>query len=187
MKISILSIAIISAFSTSAVQAGNIDPVMPGHQHAYNPDGEFGTINNPPGQTYYSDFYFTLEKLVELSVSAGVNSNNAMASNNNTFSLYTYNEPSIMVYGGAQMSHVSSISPVLLGNFSYGTLSTPHNFGVVGPGAYFYELTGSNKGMGTDQVAFQSHVTPVPEPETYAMLFAGLGVLGFVASRRNNN
>jgi hypothetical protein len=27
-------------------------------------------------------------------------------------------------------------------------------------------------------------VTPVPEPETYAMLLAGLGLIGFTASRR---
>jgi hypothetical protein len=28
------------------------------------------------------------------------------------------------------------------------------------------------------------NVTPVPEPETYAMLLAGLGIMGFVAGRR---
>ncbi|WP_374049964.1 FxDxF family PEP-CTERM protein [Nitrosomonas sp. sh817] len=27
-------------------------------------------------------------------------------------------------------------------------------------------------------------VTPVPEPETYAMLLAGLGLVGFMARRR---
>ena len=31
---------------------------------------------------------------------------------------------------------------------------------------------------------FTSPVTPVPEPETYAMLLAGLGLLGFAARRR---
>lgn len=30
----------------------------------------------------------------------------------------------------------------------------------------------------------QLKITPVPEPETYAMLMAGLGVMGFVARRR---
>ncbi len=33
-------------------------------------------------------------------------------------------------------------------------------------------------------VATMSSVTPVPEPETYAMLLAGLGLIGFTASRR---
>jgi len=30
-------------------------------------------------------------------------------------------------------------------------------------------------------------VSPVPEPETYAMLLAGLGLIGFIALRRNQN
>jgi Ni/Co efflux regulator RcnB len=31
---------------------------------------------------------------------------------------------------------------------------------------------------------FQGQVAPVPEPSTYALMLAGLGVLGFVARRR---
>jgi hypothetical protein len=30
-------------------------------------------------------------------------------------------------------------------------------------------------------------LAPIPEPETYAMLVAGLGVIGFKARRRKNN
>ena len=29
--------------------------------------------------------------------------------------------------------------------------------------------------------------TPVPEPETYAMILAGLGLMGFMARRRKQN
>ncbi|MEO6746456.1 MAG: FxDxF family PEP-CTERM protein, partial [Caldimonas sp.] len=35
--------------------------------------------------------------------------------------------------------------------------------------------------------AFESanfSITPIPEPETYALMMAGLGVMGFVARRR---
>lgn len=32
----------------------------------------------------------------------------------------------------------------------------------------------------------QSAVTPVPEPETYAMMLGGLGLVGFIARRRKN-
>jgi len=35
-----------------------------------------------------------------------------------------------------------------------------------------------------DAVVMLESVTPVPEPETYAMLLAGLGLMGFVARRR---
>ena len=33
----------------------------------------------------------------------------------------------------------------------------------------------------------QLYITPVPEPETYAMLLAGLGLMGFVARRRRSH
>ncbi len=44
-------------------------------------------------------------------------------------------------------------------------------------------LNGFEVAEGGGSINFLS-VTPVPEPETYAMLIAGLGLVGFVASRR---
>lgn len=51
-------------------------------------------------------------------------------------------------------------------------------FGSVGAG-----LPGMVTGLKLDNVAITA-VSPVPEPESYAMLVAGLGVLGFVSRRR---
>jgi hypothetical protein len=39
--------------------------------------------------------------------------------------------------------------------------------------------------VGIDNVSL--NVTPVPEPESYAMLLAGLGLLGGIVARRRNN
>lgn len=39
--------------------------------------------------------------------------------------------------------------------------------------------------LGQDGYRLQVAVAPVPEPETYAMLLAGLGLLGFAARRKN--
>lgn len=50
----------------------------------------------------------------------------------------------------------------------------------IGSNAINYSLTSAS---GTDWS--KSFITPVPEPETYAMLLAGLGLLGFAARRRN--
>jgi hypothetical protein len=50
----------------------------------------------------------------------------------------------------------------------------------VGLAAAASDATG---GLETFYVANSSTVTPVPEPGTYAMLLAGLGVMGFVARR----
>lgn len=61
----------------------------------------------------------------------------------------------------------------LSGNTSYKLF-----FGSVGAG-----LPGLVTGMELDNVSITA-VTPVPEPESYAMLVAGLGVLGFMSRRR---
>lgn len=55
--------------------------------------------------------------------------------------------------------------------------------GGAGSGQYSFDLytNGSNQDY---LVATMASVTPVPEPETYAMLLAGLGLIGFTAKRR---
>ena len=61
-----------------------------------------------------------------------------------------------------------------------GTLS----FAVVA-GSYYYKATGIVSAPGA-AYSLASTITPVPEPETYAMMLAGLGALGFLARRRRN-
>lgn len=53
-------------------------------------------------------------------------------------------------------------------------------------GSYYYAVTGI-KGTGSFTLSSAVVAAPVPEPETYAMLAAGLGIIGFVASRRRRN
>jgi hypothetical protein len=54
----------------------------------------------------------------------------------------------------------------------------------LGTGSYYY-LVGSAKPSSFTLTS--TAVAAVPEPETYAMLAAGLGIVGFVASRRRRN
>jgi len=58
-------------------------------------------------------------------------------------------------------------------------------FSDVAAGNYDLKATGSVAGGGTNYIQAQYNVTPVPEPESYAMLLAGLGVMGAIARRRN--
>jgi len=46
------------------------------------------------------------------------------------------------------------------------------------------KLQGVNLNFGNNTPLSQAMVTPVPEPETYAMMLAGLGVIGAVVRRR---
>lgn len=54
----------------------------------------------------------------------------------------------------------------------------------LGAGSYYYAVSGNAFSAGGYAIASSAVAAPVPEPETYAMLAAGLGIVGFVASRR---
>lgn len=62
------------------------------------------------------------------------------------------------------------------------------NFANLGAGSYSLRTSGIvNPAPGTANIAYvaaQLQITPVPEPETFAMLLAGLGVMGAIARRR---
>ena len=47
---------------------------------------------------------------------------------------------------------------------------------------YWFRLSGASTGG-----AYTITLAPVPEPESYAMLLAGLGLMGFIARRRKSN
>ena len=71
------------------------------------------------------------------------------------------------------------------GGFTFGITPTSAYFDNLAPGNYFYEVSGTNYGMVVEQVTFSSTlISAVPEPETYAMLLAGLGLMRFMSRRR---
>lgn len=55
----------------------------------------------------------------------------------------------------------------------------------LGSGSYYLNVSGIANGPQGGLYNGAVSVTAVPEPETYAMLLAGLGVMGFIARRRN--
>ncbi|MFM2057202.1 MAG: hypothetical protein RLY71_1587 [Pseudomonadota bacterium] len=64
-----------------------------------------------------------------------------------------------------------------------GNLTNTHfSFLNVAPGTYNLSVTGNSSGISA--LTSTTTVTAVPEPETYAMMLAGLGALGFVGRRR---
>ena len=71
------------------------------------------------------------------------------------------------------------------GYLSFSTGTSTAYFNNLAAGTYFYEFFGYNKGTGNSEVSFSSTFTnAVPEPETYALMLGGLGVIGFLARRR---
>ncbi|MDI1298128.1 FxDxF family PEP-CTERM protein [Methylotenera sp.] len=57
--------------------------------------------------------------------------------------------------------------------------------GTLGSGMYSLHIAGTATGPKASYAGTLS-VSPVPEPETYGMMLAGLGLMGFVARRRKS-
>ncbi len=51
-------------------------------------------------------------------------------------------------------------------------------------GSYYFTVGGKSAAASVGKYAIAATVTPVPEPETYAMMLAGLAAVGFLARRR---
>jgi len=77
----------------------------------------------------------------------------------------------------------------LMGQYSFDgtTGSTWHTTAGLTAGSYYYAITGNATGSQGGFYSITSTVTPVPEPETYAMLLAGLGVVGSLYRRRKSS
>lgn len=72
-----------------------------------------------------------------------------------------------------------------LSTYEFGSTWTSHVGGVLPAGDnYFVRVVGSQQNDVGLSYQFDMVSTPVPEPETYAMLLAGLGLVSFIARRR---
>lgn len=103
--------------------------------------------------------------------------------------------PSISIAGGSYSlfsnpdTIIGNLDDALAGGpFIYDgtTGSTPHSV-LLSAGNYHFSVTGSADGSAGGLYTLTSQVAVIPEPETYVMLLAGLGLMGFVARRRQKN
>jgi len=84
-----------------------------------------------------------------------------------------------------------NLSSVTFSSASVGTLTDLNNaadgfsFQNVAAGVYSIKASGTVGGTGPfAYIGAQYSITAVPEPEAYTLMLAGLGVVGFVATRR---
>ena len=125
--------------------------------------------------SYDHYFSFVLDDSYMLSLTAVVN--------NNARSIFTNNFADLEKLNGDQWTYLEE--------FEFFNTSTTHEFGLQGPGHYRSEVTADSTGSTTAYGSIQAlidpvEVMPVPEPETYALLLAGLSAMGFVARRRKS-
>ena len=92
------------------------------------------------------------------------------------YSLYSYGIDGLMGTG----------DDVGVGAWTFGAAPATHTVSLTA-GSYYYSVFGGVPGTASYAIASAVTTAPVPEPETYALLGAGLGVIGFVVSRRRRD
>lgn len=76
------------------------------------------------------------------------------------------------------------------GSINFGSFAgnnQTYSFNLPTAGNYHVDITGNATGAFGGAYGITLSAAPVPEPETYAMLLAGLGVMGAIARRRKQN
>lgn len=91
-----------------------------------------------------------------------------------------------IVTAGADLTFGTADDGLVVGH-GFSTSSAPQ-FDTLSAGTYAFTVFGkSNTPLSVYAIGASAVAVPVPEPETYALLGAGLGIIGFVASRRRRN
>lgn len=79
---------------------------------------------------------------------------------------------------------VGTADDVLLSSHGF----TAGNFDTLAAGSYFFKVSGaSGSAVAAYSIGAAATTVPVPEPETYAMLGAGLAAIGFIVARRRRD
>lgn len=170
----------------------------------YNPDGSAGSIVDPGGvenasittsagvmTATFLGFEAVDKNTYGFSAGSGMLSNNGMLNSTETgftsagmlnFTFADMTTGTTVGNGGNASSAYTSYA--VLGSFADGSF-TPYTMG----GLYDIVL-GFNDGARVDadydDMVVGLRVTPVPEPETYALMLAGIGAVGFMRRRRKN-
>ena len=92
---------------------------------------------------------------------------------------------SIWSTGADHMANTADDVAVPSGVFTFSSMSSS-KFTSLASGSYFVNVLAVASQVPA-AYAISLSAMPVPEPETYALLAAGLGVIGFVASRRRRD
>lgn len=164
-----------ASFGSSAVMAQEVIGNSPQELSWTDYSAYFGDnfASNNAGNTFADRFTFSVDGTVGSNLDAIVSS---ISSNANVGLDIT----GLALYGADNLL-ITQGTAVSTGNIDIWTISSAS----LAAGDYYLQVSGSLVSNAAASFAGEVMLAPVPEPETYGMMLAGLGVLGFMARRRS--
>ena len=136
----------------------------------------------PTTEKFYDDFTFTLSPASSFSnITASIDLGSFFGINNISVRLFEGTGPFSMPALVQAWSAPFSAGPGVTGS------TTVINVAALPSDTYTLEVRGDVVGTFGGSYTGSLNVVPVPEPETYAMLLAGLGIIGTIARRRKGS
>lgn len=133
------------------------------------------------GSTFFDDFIFTIPNGSANSVTSSINLSSILGLTDLRARLYTgsTHQTGAVVPGTLMEAWGTTV------NYSPTVSATTVvlNPLTLDAGTYTLQVKGTVAGSAGGSYAGVLNISPVPEPETYAMLLAGLGLMGFMARR----
>jgi hypothetical protein len=170
MKLKSLAAASALALAAFGAQA---QTVVPWGNHDAGELG--GTLFFGTGSNFPFDFVYTFSLAAPHSLLAVGVTNDA---------------PGVFDISGAQAQLYASNGnanyndDTLVSGFNFDSTAIVNLFNSLAAGDYYYRVTGMVTGPQGGSYLLSSSLQPIPEPGTWALLAAGLGVIGFMAKRR---
>ncbi len=129
-----------------------------------------------PTNTTFDDVYsFTLGQASSLL---------AVAVSNDALSVFNIEGGQVSLFKDTDGNFTNDTA---LSSFAFDQAATFKQWSALAAGDYYYRIAGTVTGTQGGTYVLSSALMPIPEPETYALLLAGLGAVAFVSRRRKSS
>ena len=171
-----LNLKIVAVATLMASGVAQATPTQVPTQWFEHDSAEFASFSSAMRHTFEHEYLFHLNGTVDAL---------ATAVSNDALTKFNIDGGKVELFlSNGDINYTNDVS---MGSFAFDSTAVNSSFTSLLAGDYYYQVTGAvvgNKGGGYQLF---SEVAPVPEPETYAMLLTGLGLVGFMVRRRKTN
>lgn len=182
--ISAASAQTLEVFANGTLTASNASNTVVNHLNTsvgaatgFNFSGATGSFNPQASGNNFFYAAYVIQTTTAIAESIATTLNNSTGVSNLSERIYAFNG-SFLGDNSAGPNIIQKWSDnISLGGASISVLAPTH----LTAGLYVLEVRGNTKGNFGGSLA----ISPVPEPQQYALLLAGLGLLGFVARRQS--